>query len=141
MVDVNIVNDLLGQNKTVISEFLAAFSRGDISATLSYLDENCIWWISGNVPGISGSYSKIQMGELLSGVVDFYQEGCLPISPGVMTAEGNRVAVEATSCSQLKNGKVFQNAYHFLFEVEGKRIMSIREYSDTLHMYEIFVSE
>lgn len=137
----DITDGLLAQNKKIIAHFLAAFSSGNIPATLGYLTDDCEWWVSGNVPGISGSYSKTQMAELLAGIVDFYQQGCLPISLGAMTAEGNRVAVEATSCSALKNGKVFQNTYHFLFEVDGEQIFSIREYSDTLHLYDIFVSE
>lgn len=137
----NTVNNLLERNKDVVRHFLSIFSTGDVAGILSCLDDDCTWWISGNVPGISGSYSKQEMGELLSGIVNVYKQGALPITPGSMTAEGKRVAVEAESCSELNNGRVFKNTYHFLFEVDGERITNIREYSDTLHMYETFIAE
>ncbi|MDH4560774.1 hypothetical protein DM872_02710 [Pseudomonas taiwanensis] len=137
----NTANNPLERNKEVVRHFLSVFSTGDVAGIVSCLDDDCIWWISGNVPGISGSYSKLQMGELLAGVVNVYKHGALPITSGSMTAEGKRVAVEAESCSELKNGRVFKNTYHFLFEVDGKRITNIREYSDTLHMYETFIAE
>ncbi|WP_218278807.1 MULTISPECIES: nuclear transport factor 2 family protein [Pseudomonadaceae] len=137
----NTTNDLLERNKEVVRHFLCVFSTGNVAGILECLDDDCIWWVSGNVPGISGSYDKQQMGELLSGVVNAYKQGALPITPGGMTAEGKRVAVEAESCSELNNGRVFRNTYHFLFEVDGKRITGIKEYSDTLHLYETFIAE
>ncbi|WP_280325475.1 nuclear transport factor 2 family protein [Pseudomonas sp. BN102] len=137
----NTANNLLKRNKELVRHFLRVFSSGDVTDILDCLDDECTWWISGNIPGISGSYSKQQMGELLAGIVTVYKQGALPITPGGMTAEGNRVAVEAESCSELNNGRVFKNTYHFLFETDGKRITGIREYSDTLHMYETFIVE
>ncbi|AOE86713.1 MULTISPECIES: nuclear transport factor 2 family protein [unclassified Pseudomonas] len=137
----NTANNLLERNKELVRHFLRVFSSGDVTDILDCLDDECTWWISGNIPGISGSYSKQQMGELLAGIVTVYKQGALPITPGGMTAEGNRVAVEAESCSELNNGRVFKNTYHFLFETDGKRITGIREYSDTLHMYETFIVE
>lgn len=61
------------------------------------------------------------MSELLSGIVDLYKKAALPITPLGMTAEGDSVAVEAVSFSELKNGKVLRNTYHFLFVVNGDR--------------------
>lgn len=137
----NTANDQLLLNKEVARHFLQVFSSGDVANILECLTEDCTWWISGNVPGISGSYSKQQMRSLLSGITTLYKQGALPITPSEMTAEGRRVAVEAESCAELSNGRVFKNTYHFLFEVEGKHITRIREYSDTLHMYETFIAE
>jgi uncharacterized protein len=130
----------LDANKHLIQRFFDTFSAGDVDGVLDYLDEDCLWWVSGSVPGISGRYTRQQMRELLTGIVDVYEAGALPISIRAMTAEGPRVAVEASSCAKLKNGRLFQNTYHFLFELADKRIVNIREYSDTLHMYETFVA-
>lgn len=137
----NTTDDLLERNKEVVRHFLGVFSSGNMAGALACLDDDCIWWVSGNVPGISGSHSKQEMGELLGGIVDLYKQGALPITPGGMTAEGKRVAVEAESCSELNNGRVFRNTYHFLFEVDSDHITGIREYSDTLHLYETFIAE
>ncbi len=61
----NTTNDLLERNKEVVRHFLCVFSTGNVAGILECLDDDCIWWVSGNVPGISGSYDKQQMGELL----------------------------------------------------------------------------
>ncbi len=50
-----------------------------------------------------------------------------------MTAEGNRVAVEAEANIPLKNGKVYQNTYHFLFIINDGKIVLSKEYNDSLY--------
>ena len=137
----NTTRDLEERNKEIVRHFFDVFSTGHVPAILKCLDDDCIWWVSGNVAGISGSYSKVEMGQLLNGIVEVYKQGALPITPLGWTVEGKRVAVEAESCSELNNGKLFNNSYHFLFEVEGSRITGIKEYSDTLHMYQTFIAD
>jgi hypothetical protein len=51
-----------------------------------------------------------------------------------MTAEGDRVAVEAESKARLANGTLYHNRYHFLFVVRDGRIQVVKEYLDTLHV-------
>lgn len=47
------------------------------------------------------------------------------------TCEGSRVAVEATAKTLLANGKVYENIYHFLYELDAGKIVAAREYCDT----------
>lgn len=128
------------RNKQVVRHFFNVFSTGDVPSILDCLDDDCVWWISGDLSGISGSHDKKAMGQLLAGVVDVYKQGALPITPLEWTIENNRVAVEAESYAELKNGRVFNNSYHFLFELDGNRITRVKEYSDTLHMYQTFIA-
>ena len=51
-----------------------------------------------------------------------------------MTAEDDRVAVEAESKAKLVNGTLYHNRYHFLFVVRDGRIHAVKEYLDTLHV-------
>jgi hypothetical protein len=46
-----------------------------------------------------------------------------------MTAEGEKVAVEAESMGEMKSGKIYNNAYHFLFRIRDGKIYNVREYS------------
>jgi ketosteroid isomerase-like protein len=46
-----------------------------------------------------------------------------------MTAEGDRVCVEADSYGEMKNGKIYDNAYHFVFKFREGKITEVREYS------------
>ena len=48
-----------------------------------------------------------------------------------MTAEEDRVCVEATSSGDHVSGKHYSNRYHFLFELRDGKVASLREYMDT----------
>ena len=50
-----------------------------------------------------------------------------------------RVAVEAKSSADLKNGRKYRNEYHFLLECRDGKIASVKEYLDTQHAKEILV--
>lgn len=87
---------------------------------------------------MSGSYDREGLGALLGGVTSVYENGALEVTPNSAIAQGDRVAVEATSYAKLKNGRVYQNQYHFLFEIRDGKILSVKEYMDTKHAYDIF---
>ena len=55
-----------------------------------------------------------------------------------MTAEDDRVAVEATSYGAMKSGPAYQNRYHFLFRISEGRITEVLEYSCSYHAAHIF---
>ena len=46
---------------------------------------------------------------------------------------GDRVAVEAESHGDLKNGKTYNNTYHFLFVFRDGKICLTKEYNDTAY--------
>jgi len=48
-----------------------------------------------------------------------------------LTAEGDRVAVEAEGFSTLANGVPYNNQYHFLFFVRAGKVYKLKEYMDT----------
>jgi ketosteroid isomerase-like protein len=55
-----------------------------------------------------------------------------------MTAEGDRVAVEAESRFHTVNGALYNNRYHFLFVVRDGKIVQFNEYLDTALLLEHF---
>jgi len=124
--------------KTVVADFLSTFSTGNVDAILDAMADGATWHVSGRIQGMSGTYAKAQLGELLRGAVALYREGALRITPTSMIAEGNKVAVEAESFATLTNGRVYDNRYHFLFEVAGDKILGVREYMDTMHAWDVF---
>lgn len=124
--------------KSVVEQFFATFSTGDVDRIMESLTDDASWWVSGTIEGMSGTNSKEQLGALLRAVVPLYKEGALKIWPTSMIAEGNKVAAEAESHAELTNGRVYNNRYHFLVELEGGKVSSVKEYSDTHHMLETF---
>ena len=55
-------------------------------------------------------------------------------------AEGPHVAIQAESDTIAGNGKKYANRYHFIFVFKGDRIAQVREYNDTNHVREVFMS-
>lgn len=55
-----------------------------------------------------------------------------------VTAEGDRVAVEAQGYARLKSGNTYENLYHFLFIVRDGKIQAGKEYCDFLYASQVF---
>ncbi len=126
--------------KAVVSEYLNAYSTGNLAEIARHLHDEVTWWVAGTVPGISGTYNKLQTLALLGQVTAVYKQRALQITPSRMIGEGKLVAVEAESYAELHNGKVYNNLYHFVFEIEDGKIKRIREYLDTQHVYDTFIA-
>jgi ketosteroid isomerase-like protein len=127
-------------NKATAARFLEIFSSGAVEQILDALADDVTWWVSGRLAGMSGTYDKAGFGKLIGGVADVYAAP-LKISPISMVAEGDKVAVEADSYAELKDGRVYNPRCHFLFQVAPDgRIRTVHEYLDTQHAKEIFFS-
>ena len=128
------------RNKELVIEFMEVFSQGDVDRILSYLADSATWWVAGSLEGISGAKSKDEFREMLSGIAANTTTGAIRLTPLASTAEGERVAVETESYAELKNGRVYNNLYHFVFEVRDGKIQSVKEYLDTEHTRAIFLA-
>lgn len=122
-------------NKQIVTDFLKKFSAGDYAGALQLMAEDGTWWVAGTMP-ISGTKTKAEFAQLLVGVGDMI-DGPLTIDPYAMTAEGERVAVEATSRAEHVNGKSYRNQYHFLFVLKDGKITAVKEYLDTMHANDV----
>jgi ketosteroid isomerase-like protein len=125
-------------SKNAVTHFLEVFSSGNVEKILAGLTDDATWWVSGRLKGMSGTYDKAAFGQLIGSVADVYVSP-LRITPISMVAEGRKVAVEADSRAELKDGRVYDPRCHFLFEVAlDGRISVVHEYLDTQHAYETF---
>jgi hypothetical protein len=124
-------------NKKVVLGFFENFSAGNADAALALMSDNATWWVAGKF-ALSGTKTKAQFAELVKGLGAAMPKG-LRLTPKGITAEGDRVAVEAESYGELANGKVYNNQYHFLIEVRDGKIQAVREYLDTIHANEVLV--
>jgi ketosteroid isomerase-like protein len=124
-------------NKKIVLSFLENFSAGKADAALALMADNATWWIAGKFE-MSGTKTKAQFTEMLKGMGAVMPKG-MRITPKGITAEGDRVALEAESYGEAANGKIYQNQYHFLVEVRNNKIQAVREYMDTMHAKEVFI--
>jgi uncharacterized protein len=130
------------KNKNVVLSFFENFSAGKVDAALAMLADTATWWVAGNPEKfvLAGTKTKAQFAELLNGIGAAMPKG-LRVTPKGLTAEGDRVAVEAESYGETATGKVYSNLYHFLFEVRDGKIQAVREYLDTMHAKEVLVDQ
>jgi ketosteroid isomerase-like protein len=122
-------------NKKTVERFLDALSNSRVDELVGMLSDKATWWVAGTFP-LSGTMSKQKFSELIGGIGNEI-DGHLSVKPKAWTAEGDRVAVEAESYAKLKNGKVYNNFYHFVFEVRNGKIDAVREYLDTEHANQV----
>ena len=123
-------------SRQTVLRFLEVFSTGDVDATLAMMDDEATWWVAGTIP-LSGTKSKQEFGEMLSGVAATCK-GPITLTPHGVTAEGARVAVETESYAELNNGRIYNNLYHFLFVVRDGKVLQVKEYLDTMHTNDVF---
>jgi ketosteroid isomerase-like protein len=124
------------KNKEIVREFMKRFSAGDMKTALDMMADTATWWIAGSFP-LSGTKSKAEFAALLEELSGALPEG-IRLTPKAFTAEGDRVAVETESFAPHSNGKIYQNQYHFLFEIRDGKIQAVREYLDTMHTNDVF---
>lgn len=122
-------------NKARVRAFFEALNRADGAAITDAYAEDGRCVTMGNTL-ISGSYGKAQIREYAAGILQVFPQG-IRFGIQAMTAEGERVAVEAGSEGRHVSGALYTNQYHFLFVFRGGKIVEFKEYMDTERVTDI----
>jgi ketosteroid isomerase-like protein len=130
---------LEARNKALARRFLDAVSRADIDAIVAAYAPGGTCWTAGSMP-ISGTFGVDQVAAAARGVLSVFPAG-LRFTIHALTADGERVAIEAESYGRHASGKVYNNKYHFLMRARGGKIVEWREYMDTMHANEVLCGE
>ncbi len=117
------------RNKDRVLRFYDALNAQDTDYILDCYDENMVVWTSGNTL-ISGSFGLNEIRMAAGRIFEAFPEG-LQFTIHAMTAEGERVAVEAESRGRHVSGKIYNNLYHFLIKFRDGKIIALKEYMDT----------
>lgn len=117
------------QNKQTVIDFFDQMSNGNVKGFVDLYHEGGAVWTSGNTL-ISGTQKKSAIQEFAGGIYDAFPEG-LKFKINSMTAEDDRVAVEAESEGMHVSGVKYQNFYHFLFILKDSKVLLLKEYMDT----------
>lgn len=123
------------RNKALARRFVAAISRADVDAIVAAYAPGGTCWTAGTMP-ISGTFTVDQIAAASRGVLTVFPEG-LRFTIRAMTAEGERVAIEAESYGKHVSGKVYNNEYHFVMRARAGKIVEWREYMDTMHANDV----
>jgi ketosteroid isomerase-like protein len=126
-------------NRRTAVAFFERYDAGDIPAVLDLLAEDMTYWLAGK-PGsnaTSGARTKAEMADIF-GRMQAAMTGRLRLAVKGTVAEGDKVAVEAVSRGELRNGRVYEQEYHVLFTLRDGKIAAAREYMDTAHVNAIW---
>ena len=122
-------------NKQIARDFFAALSRGETQKVVDAYAEDGTCWTSGTTP-ISGIHTREEIALATDGVLAAFPAG-LEFTIHRITAEDDRVAIEAESYGKHVSGKVYNNKYHFLMLIQDGKIQQLREYLDTMHANDV----
>ena len=127
--------DEAAANRQRTREFFAAMNRSDADAIADTYATDGRLRTMGNTL-ISGTYAPAQIREFARGILETFPAG-LEFTITAITAEENRVAVEATSGGMHVSGAVYENFYHFLLTWENGELKEMKEYMDTEAVTEV----
>src|SRR5882757_4916120 len=117
------------RNKELVAAFFSTLNRGDVAALVAAYAEDGHLMTMGNTL-ISGRYTKEQIKQAAGGIFQVFPKG-IHFTIRAMTAEGDRVAVEAESEGLHVSGQRYSNQYHFLFRLRDGKVVELKEYMDT----------
>jgi uncharacterized protein len=120
----------LERNRQVVLSFMQSMSEGKRDANL--LTEDVQWWVPGR--GLLDPETFFTLANAFRQVLG----GPFQMTIQHVTAEGDRVAVEASGHAPLKDGRIYANDYHFLFHLRDGRIYQVREHNNSLIPHLLF---
>jgi ketosteroid isomerase-like protein len=119
-------------NKRIVADFFDEIAKSGLAGAMNGLADDCVWWSA-----TSGEQSKAQMLAVAGALSGLLAEPIV-LETGAVTAEDDRVAVEARSRALRTNGVRYANEYHFLFRIQGGQIVEVREHNNTAHAAEVW---
>jgi ketosteroid isomerase-like protein len=127
--------DQLERNKQFARDFFAAISRGDTAYVVDAYTEDGGVQTMGNTL-ISGFFDKAQIAAAAGAIFEAFPQG-IEFTLKNITAEEDRVAVEAESHGIHVSGRVYHNYYHFFLQMRDGKLVRLKEYMDTELITEI----
>jgi uncharacterized protein len=113
-------------NKKLACRFMEAFSNCDIDLWASMIADDATYEIMGNSV-MSGLRNKVEIVEATRGLTQFFPKG-IQLKVRGLTAEGDRVAMEAWGSGTAVTGAQYNNVYHLLFVIRDGKVKEAREY-------------
>ena len=123
-------------NKAVATRFLAHFTAGDVDGALAMMTDDATWWLPGKkgLMPVIGVRNKEQIARVFHSMIEQLPNG-LRMTVKSAIGEGDKVALEVESYGELRNGRVYNQEYHFSMTIRGGKIAAVREYLDTQHAF------
>ena len=117
------------ENKAVVRSWFDAVNRGDEAAILDLTTEDFMFSTKARQPEwLLYTWGRDQFAKVPA-TMSSVLTAPIQLQIVAMTAEGDRVAVEAETDSEMLNGRRYNNAYHFVFKLRDGQFTEVLEYS------------
>lgn len=123
------------RNVAAVTAFIGAMNRGDVPAIVDAYAEDGVLTTMGNTL-ISGTFDKASIRAAAGSIFEVFPQG-IAFEVHHMTAQEDRVAVEASSRGMHVSGREYRNHYHFLARLRDGKLILWKEYCDTEEITEI----
>ena len=111
----------------VVHEYMDYWNAGDFKGLTSLFADDMQWVIKGNSPQ-SGAFERDQIAAVLLKLPEMDTEEPFLLHLKTLTTQDDRAAVEFTSTLKFRDGRTYENDYHFLIWVSDGKITRGHEY-------------
>jgi ketosteroid isomerase-like protein len=130
-------------SEQVVMDFLTTLSSGNLEGVRAILHEESTW--TPMVRGIPGAGvhtgRKGIVDDFLTPIRGMFQPGDPKIHIDTIASSGALVITETHGSGALADGRPYDNRYCWAFEVKDGKVFAIREYMDSLYIFQLFGGE
>jgi len=123
-------------SKRVARRFVETFSNCQYDDWGALLADDAVYEFPGTAL-VSGVFTKQEMIEKVKGIPLLFPNG-IQLKIRNLTAEEDRISVEAQGSAVSVEGVPYNNVYHMLFVIRDGQIKEAREYVDTILADKLF---
>ncbi|HZC44972.1 MAG TPA: nuclear transport factor 2 family protein [Candidatus Acidoferrum sp.] len=127
------------EKKELVIEFLEEFEDPDPVRLATMVSNDFQWQVMTRMEGMPPVKGREGFTNFIKMLKTMMPNG-LGLKLETIICEGDRCAVQAESNTVVANGKKYNNRYHFDVRFDGDKIAEVREYCDTNHAREVFLS-
>jgi len=118
-------------NKKLVTDTWGAVSKGDIEGFMNNLADDVTWTFFGSHRFAGTFKGKDELVAKLFAPLGEVLDGGIKVHIDTMTAEGDRVIMEARGESKTKSGQRYDNNYCIVLTIRDSKVALVREYLDS----------
>lgn len=126
----------LERSKATALRFLETTVTGDLDGLDALLVDDCWIFAAGDfeTSGWKDKTAFMTHMRTVGGGTGSLFTGRVAFTVGYVTAEDDRVCIEAEIYGNLAAGGTYNNQFHFFFRTRGGQLVEVKEYMDTFHV-------
>ncbi len=128
----------LQANKDLVTRTWDAVTKGDIETFMNNLADDVTWTFFGSHRFAGTFRGKEDLTNKLFAPLGEILEDGIKVEIDSLTAEADRVVMEARGQAMSKTGKPYNNSYCVVITIADNRIQQVREYLDSELVSEVF---